>query len=819
MDIDLYSQMQFNKAQSNCVSEALSALPGLSEEEIKNFINDVFSEAHEKEIPVAKAVENQVGGLKSTLANTLYRLNKIYELLFSPTGWFNLIKEGKLKINDVLSKNSTKNPSGNIEVKQEHMVVKLRQLLLGRLSTKAQDMFMSGEHDKAIGEYLTNGRVPKDQTEIRDIGDSVKNSVEQNRFELVDSTAMDVKGLNKYRQWGASYDPMKVSLEPKFKSIINLFKRGDSISRGESGEAKKTFIAKMMDRSNLKVMFGKDWKNAAVVKDSFGEMYDNIIRGGKIIKTERTNIKNEPDVAKRQRMFVVWKDWGSYVDHIQDYGVGRGTLFEQAMSEIHKVGRSSGLARVLGPDATWAFDQLRDASIKATGREKFWANPVNIFANLTGAANVPQSPALARMSSEYMAYTGMVKQPLLTLLSLNDTNFGLQTITDITRTSYWQNFATKLRTIGEVYKSQLTQGEPSPDTTRMLNNMYHSLRFEQGAHSRFIDANNLGDITRKISATFYKVIGMSGKDVGNRASAMSLVSKALADEKGSSLADLETKNPGMHKRLQAYNISSDEWDLLRSNITKEPFSKQELVGIETIQDIPDEQFKVLATKLGKSQTEVKDALSTKVFAWLNTAADETVLTPGAMEHAMVNFGVQPGTPLGTLLRAFGHFKGFLLSYANRILINGFKNDPSKMKWHWAISNFVYTLPITLASNAMYNAAHGRPLKLDPLEWDLDDWGENLLPGIAMFSKVLSPRDEDSSLILHLLQSPSLSATSDLLSTIFSGINLARPSTGDAHKRLERFKSKSGKVVYDFTPINSIPYLSPWWKHNMISTKP
>jgi hypothetical protein len=815
MDVELYSGSQYNKSQSGCLDEALSALQGLGRDDLKDFISKVSAEAEEKGISMEAAVKNQEGQLSIDLQNKLYRINKQYDLLFNPeNGEFNQIAKGKIRLRDLLTKNTLKRRGTNLETTQQSISVKLRQKFFGQQSVGAQEAFMTGEGDKAIAEYLDSGNVPKGQEHIVENGKAIKDLVLNAKTELVDSTAMGTGDLNKYRQLQGSYDPIKLKKMPAIKDVLGLFRNGFKIPRVSGAEARQSFIDKMHGRSNLKAMFGKEWNDKSVTGEAFGEMYDNILQSEKTIKSAVSSVSDKPELAKKSRLFVVWKDWGSYVDHIQEYGNGQGTLYEQVMSEINSVGRKAGMARVLGADPNWGFNELLKADLHKNQKVPFFRNPVHIFNNLNGSANIPFRPYVAQMQANVMAYLGAVKQIPLSIISLNDTNFGLSALSEITKTNEFQNFATKIKAIGSIYKSQLTKGALDPGLKRMMDNSYHSLQFEMGAHMRFIEAQNMGGITRKLTHKLYTANGMAGKDAANRSSAMYLASKALVDNKGVKFDNLIDP---VKKRLTSFNMNSDEWDTVRKSIAKDPSTNLELLGADTINEIPDEDIKTLATKLGKSTGDTRSDLHTKVYGWLNSVADETILTPGAEEHAQLFFGTSPGSAAGMAFRAFGQFKGFLASYVNRTLINGVQ-DPAASKIRWGLSNFLYTLPLTMAGNAFYNVSHGTPLNLDPTKWNFDDWTEALLPGIAMFNKVLDPQNQNPSLALSLLQSPTTNALGDMLSLGATSVNALRPSTGRAETRLRRVRGKAAKVAYDATPINSIPYLSDWWKKNAISTR-
>jgi hypothetical protein len=399
-----------------------------------------------------------------------------------------------------------------------------------------------------------------------------------------------------------------------------------------------------------------------------------------------------------------------------------------------------------------------------------------------------------------------------------------------------------------VWGSQATKKDLPPEIKRVLNNLHLSTHYEMGAISRHIDNANMGNITRKVTNTFYKGIGMEGKDIGNMAGATHLGMKAFGD-----YADVPFKAlpDNIANYLKSYQITEPEWDMLRSNMDENLGYK--VLAPDILDKVSDEDFKDLAQKIGQNNfdsadPEVKNTLSpseldrykttltpsvqdtktdlyAKTYSMLQTWANETVLSPGVAERAMMNLGTRAGTVEGEAVRAFFQFKGFLLSYVNRILVNGFKNDSSKFKYRWALTNFLYALPLTWAGNVLYNAANGYDLNADPENWSMTDLLNNITPGMNMFYKTLAPQQGNEDSILSLLQSPTTDALSKLFSLTGSALELpdfnAKDQFGkpeDFGKRAENLKSSFGKAVKSWTPINSVPGLNTWWKNNAISTK-
>lgn len=856
----LEDEMNFNKAQSGCIQDALSVLKGFTQDDIKNFINDTFKIAKDQNLSMDDAVKYQTDQLGKIFNNRKNLLAKQYDKAWNPkTGFVKRINSGEIRDTDLMSKNTLKNKGKDAESVISSLNANYRRQLIKSLSKNAQDILFSGSRDQDVYKYLDTGMYDRNIPEISQIGEAIKNLIETMNADKVDSGNLPLENFNKNYKLGLNYDPIKVGNLKTFpRKVMNAYYtlRGKVIPRYSIEWARENFIEAMKEECDLDQTFGMNSDEPKKIERSFGNMFDSIIRGMTTNKMYPKEVKVSPDLIKKRTMFYVPKNWQSYGKIAKEFGRGNGSLWEQLDHEMTSNAQGVGMSRVFGPDPYWGFNKANEASNKLRASDsttkrianKWLDNPIHMFDNLTGAVDAAADPQFAQAMSNLRAWIGMMKLPFLTATSMNDTNFGLQTLGTITKTNDAQNFIAKLDAIRKVYGSQLSKKEMPPEIKRVLENLHLSSHYEMGAISRHIDNSNMGNITRKVTNTFYKLIGMEGKDIGNMAGAVHLGMKAFGDYADVSFKDLPDN---IANYLKSYKITEPEWDMLRSNMDEDLGYK--VLAPDILDKVSDEDFKNLAQKIGQANFEasdpsVKDSLSpseldrykttltpsvqdtktdlyAKTYSMLQTWANETVLSPGVAERAMMNLGTKAGTLEGEAVRSFFQFKGFLLSYVNRILVNGFKNDSSKFKYRWALTNFLYTLPLTWAGNVLYNAANGYDLNANPENWSMTDLLNNITPGMNMFYKTLAPQQGNEDSILSLLQSPTTDALSKLFSLTGAALELpdinAKDQFGkpeDFDKRAENLKSSFGKAVRSWTPINSVPGLNNWWKNNVISTK-
>lgn len=862
----LEDESSFNKSQSDCIQEALSVLKGFTRDDIVNFINDTRKFADSQNLSMEDAVKYQTEQLGKIFKNRKQLLAQQYDKAWNPKdGFVKKIQRDEISDTDLISKNTLKNKGKDAESVIASLNSTYRRILMRSLSKNAQDLLLNGSIDDQVYKYLDTGEYDRNIPEISEIGEAMKNLFNTRDADLVDSGALPLENFNKNRKMGINYDPIKVGKLKTFpKKITNAWytARGKKIPRDTIAEARGNFISQMEKEGDMVQTFGRNADEPLKIQRSFGNMFDSIIRGMTLNKVNPKDIKVNPDLIKKRTMFYVPKDWQSYGRIAKQFGRGNGSLWQQLDHEITSTAQSVGMSRVFGPDPYWGFNKALDAANKIKAGKniivrtqgQIFNNAIKQFNNLTGAVDAAADPTLAQAGANLRAWVGMTRLPLLTATSMNDTNLGLHILGTITKSNYAQNLVSKLEAIRKVYTYQgkkalgVKNNELDPAIKRVFENLHIANHYEIGAIGRHIDNSNMGNITRKVTNTFYKGIGMEAKDLGNMSGAALLGMKTFGDEAGTPFSSLPKAKLNY---LKAYNITSPEWDMLRSNMDDTLGYK--VLAPDILDKVSDEDFGKLAQTIGENNfkgynsvdkatlspselqrlkttltpsiQDAKTDLYAKTHSMLQTWANETVLSPGVAERAIMNQGLQSGTPEGEAIRAFMQFKGFLLSYINRILVNGYRQDSSKMKYRWALTNFLYGIPLTWAGNLLYNAANGYDLNADPTKWSISDILNTLTPGMSLFYNSLSPKDRDQNAITSLLQSPTTNAISDLIKLGLSPIGLADVNERDQFnnpedlgKRAENVKSAFGKTVSSWTPINSIPYANKWVRDNLISTK-
>ena len=164
-----------------------------------------------------------------------------------------------------------------------------------------------------------------------------------------------------------------------------------------------------------------------------------------------------------------------------------------------------------------------------------------------------------------------------------------------------------------------------------------------GYIGRFVEAQNLGQWTSKISSNYFKGVGMQAWDNGNRLGIMTTIARRFAKNKEFSFKGLDQK---LQNQLENFNISENEWNKLRPNI------ENKFLTLDVVNKMNDDDFKSIRNSLGQNEStllEIKNQLYRKLHTLFDVAANNAILTPGAYEQSILTLGTRPGTVVMSLI--------------------------------------------------------------------------------------------------------------------------------------------------------------------------
>jgi hypothetical protein len=684
----------------SCINQALKSLKNLTEQDLKDYLQkvaDIKLKQGVSNTMAAQIVEKQY---LSEYRNSLYRndyASQRYRKIMPNT------RNKKVKVGDYLTKNSQIKGGDNVEINIQSKKTAYFNHVFNKIDERGQAILVDGKNDfklaKLYDRKLTLDNMPKeDQKSFSDIANSLRDWIEnKSRFELVKSTAFGIGDLNVNRILKTTYNPFKLK---------NVDREIYAARSTAGADLDKMFPGTPLDeRETAGVNF-------------FRGQYDKVMTNK---PSDIPEIKDIPNLERKSRMFVVWKDMQNYLAHEQEFGFN-DSLLSALYQDINQTARQAGMSTVLGPDPAWMLKKMIDANPKFSDG----VDPVDMFADLKGSIG-PYSQTAAAIMSSVRAYTGATTLGLtMPLITRADWGLGLNLLAPIIKESQGQalikRMALSLKTLVDE-KGVIND----PMMKKILQSFSDGIHVHIGANLRTWDDNGFNAFSSKFSNAIYKYSGQARLDVGTRLASVAMVTKNLAMMKDTPFASLPE---GFQARLTRFNIGEAEWDTMRPHFG-------DTATVDTLDNLTDSELNEYAAKTKTSPVMARSSLYTKLYAYHQMAADENILYPGAQERALFQRGQQSGTIAGEIGLTIGQFKGFLAAYTNRILLPGLRSN-NKMKF--LLSQLTYVSSLAVISNGLSNVINGRPFNANPVNWDAADWLNNLAPAYFTFSSMLDKSD-------------------------------------------------------------------------------
>lgn len=122
----------------------------------------------------------------------------------------------------------------------------------------------------------------------------------------------------------------------------------------------------------------------------------------------------------------------------------------------------------------------------------------------------------------------------------------------------------------------------------------------------------------------------------------------------------------LSRALDLYGIDAGRWDLMRGAQLSEANGRK-FMTTQDFANIPDESLTEYLESQGRtankqSIAELREELSGQLRSYISDRVSYAVLEPDARTRAVLRQGTQPGTISGELMRFFGQFKSFGVSF-------------------------------------------------------------------------------------------------------------------------------------------------------------
>jgi len=780
------------KISQECIDAAFEALKTFTRPELEDYVRDVFVRAKEYgDVGNMKAFEKAMKEinderLQSYFADSMRKANNVLKFQTNEK-W---IREGKSDARGLIiarqEKQGTK-LSRNISNSQKADYEKFTRQVLGDFTPEEVEKIGAGELDDVIIGHV-DGKESKDPF-VKRVADKIKEWFEYRNSQLVLSDAMSLDEINQDRFFRAIHDQSKIINANKSLRAIAADRYKKRYSLAEHKATWRNLIKPHLDLegtfAHTNAMGIDGVLDMKVVDKILDRIFDNITTGKSEIFT-RSQVANDREAVQRKsRMFFKWKDLKSLYEYNKVYG--RGNLFGMLMNDIKSSANKSGMAKIWGDNPYSMYNDLRHVqeSVAPKG-SRYWNLNDVMLKDVMGQNKSSISPTRSNFLSNLRTVATMARLPLIAVDSVSDVGYIA---------SFAQRMGIDYTTAWTNQMSHLLDSFPTEERRRISRLFHTQASSHLGYMGRFTSENNASDFLNKVSTGFFKKIGLDAFDRGNKVGMMHLMAKHLAESSSRKLKDM---NPKTARWVDKF-LDEDEWNLLRRK------NQNGLFTTENVDALSDAELREHYGRTDKliPLNEVRDDLYRKVHSMFTVASENSVLSPGEFERAMLLGGTQAGTLQGDLLRTFLHFKQYAFSFIDRVLVQGFREaDTASQKLIWATSMLAGTIPLSVASMFFHNAAMG--LSMPSMEdMSVPERTKFLLtllaPSLSIFSGILDPRHQNGDMLWSLLGSPMTNLIGNALA-VPGALLIGRPDLSG--KAL-------GKAANYIFPIQTTPGISPF----------
>lgn len=392
-------------------------------------------------------------------------------------------------------------------------------------------------------------------------------------------------------------------------------------------------------------------------------------------------------------------DWLAYSERF-----GGGTAFDAMMGHIDGMARDIALMEVLGPNPNATVEWLKDTLVKsaeldtrpdskAIERAEAAAKQIDgLFDEITGAANRPESRALALGFSVYRSYKTATALGSAFLSAVTDTAFQFST-----RKFNGLGAASMIRDYAKLFRPGSIEDQKLAVRLGLIAEEWSN---KTSAQSRMLGEELTGETSRRLAEGVLRVSGLSRwTQAGRWAFGMEFLG-AITDHRGKTFAQLD---PAFRAMFERNGFTAADWDAVRAT----PVEIER--GVEWI----------------KPSNVANQALGDRLLEVILAETDMAVPVADLRTKAMINSVTPSGTPQGEAVKSMFLFKSFgisvLLMHGKRALA---MTSPAQRARYVGGLVIGTTLMGALAIQLKDLAAGRDPREMDNPEF----WGAAMLQG-------------------------------------------------------------------------------------------
>ncbi len=775
-------------AKTECIKEALKGLPKFSKEDLEQYINDVTGRAQLKDKNLGvDAIDQAMKEINDETNKHLFEeTRRKARNVQKREANIERINSGKDDMRSFVARRGF-NKQGNISSAQRAAEGRLAHYVFSDLEESEVNYLQRGDHDMDAASAYDGIEV--ESPIAKKWGKKIKDYFDYRSSESILSGARSSTEIREDRMFRQIHDQNK--LINGNRSLIDRAK--NPRKKYDPKQIKTQWVDFIKQHLDIKKTFhytkARNIQSGeidmGVANDILSNIYDNITNGFDNIFTTSAVVNNAEALAKKSRMFFVFKDMRSFVKYNKEYG--KGNVFSALLSDIYSSGKEIGTAEIFGSSPLSMYNDLRAAQTKANPKGGYWwGNTDNYFKTTVGIGMSSRAPVVSNFIANTNMVTAMARLPLVTLQSIGDIGY-VSSIAQRMGGSYFGAYLYHLKNAFDLI--------PNKERAYVAKQFKLMVDSHMGYMGRWAEASSGSEVLNKASTAYFKGIGLNAFDRGNKIGAMHLMSKQLFENSKKSYGEL---SPQLQKWVSQF-MGEKEWDLLRKK------NSNKLFTTDNVAQLSNDELKQFHEEGEKKVplSELRNDLHRKVYSMFQVAAENAVLSPGEFERTWCYQGTAPGTLTGSIARIVSQFKMFTLSYIDRVLVQGYKaNDTVQQKIQWAASMMVGTLPLSLLSMALTNILNNKTPFPDFSQMNTRQQAREALtllaPGLSLFAGILDPKNQGSDAVFSLLGSPSTRLIGNSVSSI------VRLGLGDPEGAAKYAKASAGYI----TPIRTSPIIAP-----------
>lgn len=344
------------------------------------------------------------------------------------------------------------------------------------------------------------------------------------------------------------------------------------------------------------------------------------------------------NLAKRasQERVLHFKDPVSWWEYNEQFGHGR--VFDTVLHGIEKGTRDLALMQRLGPNPEAMWGGFIDGQVKAAVERSDFATAKTlqrqtnerILDVITGKADRPDRPGLAKVGSNWRLMQSMAKLGGVVLASLPDLGANTAMLKS--------NGVGILHGYAEQMRGLLPRSMPEREAAMSLGVGIEQMVGE--AMHRFQGGEGLSGRAAASARLFYKLSGLSYWTDAGKSSPGLMLSHHLAQHAATPFDQLP---PRMQVALRRYSIEAPEWQRLAGEIAEGE----------------DGNHYLLPAHMADRE------MAEKVGMYITDSVREGMSEPTAQNRQFATWGTQRGTPAGELVRTMMQFKQYTITYLDR----------------------------------------------------------------------------------------------------------------------------------------------------------